>query len=40
MSGEAPKIVFGTTGNIKQLLDGSIYERFANLDQGGKIAAE
>ena len=38
--GEAPKMTFGTQGNIKQLLDGSILERFANLDQGDKIAAE
>jgi hypothetical protein len=40
MSGEAPQMVFGTTGNVKQLLDGSIYERFSGLDQGGKVAAE
>lgn len=40
MSGEAPQMVFGTTGNIKQLLDGSILERFSDLDQGDKIAAE
>ena len=40
MSGEAPQMVFGTTGNIKQILDGSILDRFADLDQGNKIAAE
>jgi hypothetical protein len=40
MSGEAPQMVFGTTGSIKQILDGSIYERFAGLEQGGKVAAE
>ena len=33
-------MVFGTTGNVKQLLDGSILERFSALDQGGKVAAE
>ena len=33
-------MTFGTQGTIKQLLDGSILERFQNLDQGGKIAAE
>nr|ADB12590.1 glutamine synthetase II [Jaagichlorella luteoviridis] len=40
MSGEAPKMTFGTQGAIKQFLDGSILERFSKLDQGGKIAAE
>ena len=38
--GEAPKMTFGTQGNIKQLLDGTILERFSDLDQGDKIAAE
>ena len=43
MAGEGegpPQMVFGTQGQISQLLDGSILERFAGLDQGGKCAAE
>jgi len=40
MANEGAQMVFGTNGNIKQILDGSILERFADLDQGGKIAAE
>lgn len=32
---------FGTTGKEEQLLDGSLWDnRFAGLDQAGKIAAE
>lgn len=43
MAGEGegpPQMVFGTQGQISQLLDGSILERFAGIDQGGKVAAE
>lgn len=35
-----PQMVFGTNGQINQLLDGTVLERFQQLDQGNKIAAE
>lgn len=40
MPESGPPATFGTTGKIGQLLDGTILERFSELDQGGKIAAE
>ena len=42
MSGEKHVLppVRGTTGLESMLLDPAIYERFHNLDQGGKICAE
>lgn len=33
-------MTFGTQGKISQILEGSVYEKFAKLDQGDKIAAE
>jgi hypothetical protein len=32
--------VFGTEGQITQLLDTNMWSRFADLDQGGKISVE
>lgn len=41
MSGDAgSQTVFGTTGTISQLLDGTVTQRFEKLDQRGKVAAE
>jgi hypothetical protein len=42
MTGERHTLapVYGTTETERNLLDPSIWDRFANLDQNGKITAE